>query len=144
MPFLKEINLLPNKKIYFASDFHLGAPNHEKSLVREKKICQWLDEIKHDAQVVFLVGDLFDFWFEHRQTVPKGYVRFFGKLAELVDSGIELVVFTGNHDMWMKDYFMQNFGAPTYRKSQEYLINGKRFLIGHGDGLGPGDYAYKI
>jgi UDP-2,3-diacylglucosamine hydrolase len=140
---LKEINLLPNKKIYFASDFHLGAPDHEKSLVREKKICRWLDQIKHDAQVVFLVGDLFDFWFEYRRSVPKGYVRFFGKLAELTDTGIELVVFTGNHDMWMRDYFQQNFNAPTFRESQEYNINGKRFLVGHGDGLGPGDYAYK-
>jgi len=141
---LKEIIIRSNKKIYFASDFHLGAPNYEKSLVREKIICQWMDQIKHDAQVVFLVGDLFDFWFEHRRTVPKGYVRFFGKLAELTDAGIELVVFTGNHDMWMKDYFMQNFNAPTYREAQEYSINGKRFLIGHGDGLGPGDYAYKF
>lgn len=141
---MKEIILRPSKKIYFASDFHLGAPNYEKSLVREKIICQWLDQIKLDAQVVFLVGDLFDFWFEHRRSVPKGYVRFFGKLAELTDAGIELVVFTGNHDMWMKDYFKQNFNAPTYRASQEYSINGKCFLIGHGDGLGPGDYVYKV
>lgn len=141
---MKEINLLPNKKIYFASDFHLGAPNYEKSLGRERTICSWLDQIKSDAQVIFLVGDLFDFWFEHRRSIPKGYVRFFGKLAELTDLGIELVVFTGNHDMWMKDYFKLLFNTPTFRESQEYIINGKRFLIGHGDGLGPGDYGYKF
>ncbi len=141
---MREINLLPGKKIYFASDFHLGAPTHEKSLAREKVIIKWLDSIKSDAQIIFLVGDLFDFWFEHRQTVPKGYIRFFGKLAELVDSGIELVVFTGNHDMWMRDYFEKELNTITFRNSQEYLINRKRLLVGHGDGLGPGDYGYKF
>ena len=140
---MEEIKLEANKKIYFASDFHLGAPDFEKSLEREKRICSWLDKIKADAQLVFLVGDLFDFWFEHKKTVPKGYVRFFGKLAELSDSGIKLVIFTGNHDMWMKDYFKEQFNAPTYRNPKEYLINGKAFYVGHGDGLGPGDYAYK-
>ena len=93
------------KKIYFASDFHLGAPDHEKSLVRERKIVTWLEGIRHDAEIIFLVGDLFDFWFEYRSVVPKGFVRFFGKLAELSDSGIEIIVFLGNRDMWMTDYF---------------------------------------
>jgi UDP-2,3-diacylglucosamine hydrolase len=141
---LEEIVLHSNKKIYFASDFHLGAPNPQKSLVREKIICQWLDEIKTDAQVIFLVGDLFDFWFEHKKVMPKGYSRFFGKLAELSDMGIKLIVFQGNHDMWMKDYLAKEFNAEIYREPKEYLISGKRMYIGHGDGLGPGDYNYKF
>jgi UDP-2,3-diacylglucosamine hydrolase len=141
---LEEIILQSNKKIYFASDFHLGAPDPKKSLVREKIICKWLDEIKADAQVIFLVGDLFDFWFEHKKVMPKGYSRFFGKLAELSDSGIRLVIFQGNHDMWMRDYFIHEFGAEIHRKPQEYLISGKRLYVGHGDGLGPGDHTYKL
>lgn len=141
---LEEIKLSENKKIYFASDFHLGAPNAKKSLVREKLICRWLDEIKTDAQVVFLVGDLFDFWFEHDRVLPKGYSRFFGKLAELSDAGIRIIIFEGNHDMWMQDYFKTEFGAEIYRLPQEYLISGKKFFVGHGDGLGPGDNTYKL
>lgn len=141
---MEEIILQNNKKIYFASDFHLGAPNPEKSRERERIICKWLDEIKADAQVVFLVGDLFDFWFEHKRVMPKGYSRFFGKLAELSDAGIRLIIFQGNHDMWMRDYFKLEFGAEVYREPQEYLISGKRFYVAHGDGLGPGDRMYKF
>lgn len=142
--YLETIQLAPGKKVYFASDFHLGAPDHRKSLIREKKVCRWLDSIKHDAQMVFLCGDLFDFWFEYRQTVPKGYVRMLGKIAELSDSGIEIIIFSGNHDMWMYDYFTTELGAKVYREPQQYLINGKKLMVGHGDGLGPGDYAYKF
>lgn len=141
---LKEINLIPGKKIYFASDFHLGAPDYSQSLVREKRICQWLETIKIDAQVLFLVGDMFDFWFEYRNVVPKGHIRFLGKLAELADLGVQIEVFSGNHDMWMRDYFNREFRCEVSRNSIEYLINQKRFLIGHGDGLGPGDTAYKF
>lgn len=141
---MEVIDLLPDKKIYFASDFHLGAPDSEKSRQREKMICRWLDEIRADAQVVFLVGDLFDFWFEFKRVIPKGYSRLFGKLAELTDAGIRLVIFQGNHDMWMRDYFTQEFGAEVYREPREYLIAGKRLLVGHGDGLGPGDRIYKF
>lgn len=141
---LEQIWLEPNKKIYFASDFHLGAPNHAKSLERERKICSWLDSIKTDAQMVFLVGDLFDFWFEYKHAVPKGYIRFLGKLAELSDMGIKLVIFTGNHDMWQRDYFEKELKAVINREPKTYLINDRKFLIGHGDGLGPGDYGYKI
>ncbi len=131
------------KKIYFLSDFHLGAPNAAASLEREKRICRFLDSIKQDASRVFIVGDLFDFWFEYRQVVPKGYVRILGKLAELTDSGISVHFFVGNHDMWMTNYFQQELNIPVYFEPKEFEFNGKKFLVGHGDGLGPGDKGYK-
>lgn len=131
------------KKIYFSSDNHLGAPTSEESLPREKKFVMWLDEIKHDAAAVFLLGDLFDFWFEYKQVVPKGFVRVLGKLAELSDSGIPIFFFVGNHDLWMNGYFEKELNIPVYHKPQEFTISGKRFLIGHGDGLGPNDKGYK-
>ena len=132
------------KKIYFASDFHLGVPNYESSRKREKILVDWLDSIKADAQEVYLVGDLFDFWFEYKFTVPKGYVRFLGKIAELTDSGIPVHFFTGNHDMWMFDYLPQEIGVEIHRDNITRDFNGKRFYIGHGDGLGPGDRKYKF
>jgi UDP-2,3-diacylglucosamine hydrolase len=132
------------KKIYFASDFHLGAPDHERSLVRERKIVAWLESIRHDAEIIFLVGDLFDFWFEYRRVVPKGFVRFFGKLAELSDAGIEIVVFLGNRDMWMTNYFEKELNIQTIRRPKTYIFNDKKFYIGHGDGLGADDFGYKI
>lgn len=138
------IDIKDGKKVYFASDFHLGAPDPEKSLKRERKIISWLDSIEDEADTIFLCGDLFDFWFEYKRVVPKGFVRFFGKLASLTDKGIRIIVFSGNHDMWMRDYFSAEIGAEVYRKPKQFLINGKKFLIGHGDGLGPGDYAYKF
>lgn len=131
------------KKIYFLSDFHLGAPDAASSLIREKRVCRFLDSIKKDAAQVFIVGDLFDFWFEYRQVVPKGYVRILGKLAELTDSGIPVHFFVGNHDMWMKNYFQQELNIPVYFEPKEFVFNHKKFLIGHGDGLGPGDHGYK-
>ena len=127
-----------NKKIFFISDFHLGAPNYVASLEREKIIVQFLEEIKNDAAELFIVGDMFDFWYEYRQVVPKGYVRLLGKLAELSDAGIPMHFFVGNHDMWMKDYFIKELNIPVYYKAKEFERNGKKFLIGHGDGLGPG------
>ena len=133
----------PDKKIYFLSDFHLGAPDHESSLVREKILVQFLDEIKKNAAEIFLVGDMFDFWYEYRKVIPKGYVRLLGKLAELTDAGIPVHFFVGNHDMWMKDYFLHELNIPIYFKPIEFERNGKKFLIGHGDGLGPGDHGYK-
>jgi UDP-2,3-diacylglucosamine hydrolase len=138
------MQLTPPKKIYFLSDFHLGAPNNELSLLREKKIVQFLDEIKNNAAVIFLVGDLFDFWYEYRKVVPKGYVRLLGKLAELTDAGIPVHVFVGNHDMWMKGYFQEELNIPVYFEPKEFTFNNKKFLIGHGDGLGPGDEGYKM
>ncbi|MCL7752405.1 UDP-2,3-diacylglucosamine diphosphatase [Polaribacter sp. Z022] len=132
-----------NKKIYFASDQHLGAPTPEASFPREKKFVAWLDHIKKDAEAIFLLGDLFDFWFEYKTVVPKGFVRVLGKLAEIKDSGIPIYFFIGNHDLWMNDYFEKELNIPVYHKPQEFLINNKKFLIGHGDGLGPGDHGYK-
>lgn len=134
----------PGKKIYFLSDFHLGAPNYEASLVREKKIVAFLDSIKHGAQEIFIVGDMFDFWYEYRQVVPKGYVRLLGKLAELTDSGIAIHFFLGNHDMWMSGYFEQELNIPVYDAPRIFERNGKSFYIAHGDGLGPGDHGYKF
>lgn len=134
----------PGKKVYFLSDFHLGAPNAEKSLIREKRVVAFLDEIKKDAAVIFIVGDIFDFWYEYRKVVPKGYVRLLGRLAELTDSGIPIHFFAGNHDMWMTDYFQKELNIPVYFEPKEFEFNNKKFLIGHGDGLGPGDHGYKM
>lgn len=130
--------------IYFASDFHLGAPNDEESLKREKRIVNWLDEIKIDAKEIYLVGDIFDFWFEYKHAIPKGFVRLQGKIAELTDSGIPVYAFTGNHDMWMFDYLPKELGIKLLKGNIIRTYNGKRFFIGHGDGLGPGDYGYKF
>lgn len=131
------------KKIYFASDFHFGVPNHASSLVREKKVVAWLDSIKHDAFTIFLLGDLFDFWFEYKKVIPKGFTRFMGKLAELQDSGIDIQIFVGNHDIWMFDYLPQELGVKIQREPSVLSIGKEKLLIGHGDGLGPGDPTYK-
>lgn len=131
-------------KIYFASDFHLGVPTKEKSREREKQLVDWLDRIAADAEEIFLVGDLFDFWYEYRTVVPKGFVRFQAKLAELCDRGIPVHVFTGNHDMWMFNYFEEELGVKMHREPITREWNGKKFFIGHGDGLGPGDHGYKL
>lgn len=131
-------------KIYFASDFHLGAPDYESSLIREKRIVRWLDEIRKDATEIFLVGDVFDFWFEYKRAIPKGFVRLQGKIAEITDSGIPVHVFTGNHDMWIFDYLPKELGVRLYRAPIIREWNGKKFYIGHGDGLGPGDKGYKF
>ncbi|MBX2942136.1 MAG: UDP-2,3-diacylglucosamine diphosphatase [Cyclobacteriaceae bacterium] len=141
----KEVIQLPsNKKIYFASDFHLGVPNHTASLAREKIIIKWLDQIKKDAHSIYLLGDIFDFWFEYKHAIPKGFIRLQGKLAELRDAGMPIYFFTGNHDMWMFDYFPNELGIPIYRQPIVLEIGNQKLLIGHGDGLGPGDTSYKI
>lgn len=132
------------KKIYFLSDFHLGVPDAKASRIRELRIVQWLDSVKKDAAEIYLLGDVFDFWFEYRHAVPKGFIRLQGKLAELSDSGIKLHYFTGNHDMWVFDYLPSEIGMELYRKPIVREIDGKKFFIGHGDGLGPGDYKYKF
>jgi len=131
------------KKIYFASDNHLGAPTKEASFPREKKFVAWLDEVKHDAAAIFLLGDLFDFWFEYQTVVPRGFTRTLGKLAEISDSGIPIHYFVGNHDLWMNGYFEEELNIPVYHKPEEFTFNNKTFFIGHGDGLGPGDKGYK-
>ena len=131
------------KHIYFASDLHLGTPNYEESLSREKEFVLWLSSIQADCKSLFLVGDIFDFWFDYKTAIPKGYVRVLGKLAELADQGVEIHFFAGNHDFWTRDYFQKELSIPVFHKPQEFDINGKLFLIGHGDGLGPGDHGYK-
>lgn len=138
-----KIDLQPGKKIYFASDQHFGAPDAKASKFREEKFIRWLDQIKDDAQVLFLMGDLFDFWHEWNHVIPKGYVRVLGKLAELKDAGIELFMFVGNHDLWMKTYFEDEIGCKVFFEKQYFEINGRKFLLAHGDGLGPGDKGYK-
>lgn len=135
---------MSSKKIFFASDFHLGAPNEEKSAEREKRIVRWLDSIKDEASEIYLLGDVFDFWFEYKRAIPKGFVRLQGKLAELSDSGIKIHWFIGNHDMWIFDYIPKELGVELHRKEITREYNGKKFMIGHGDGLGPGDRGYKF
>ena len=137
------IHIAEGKKIYFASDNHLGAPTSDASKPREKKFVAWLDEIKHDAAAIFLIGDLFDFWFEYKTVVPKGFTRTLGKLAEISDSGIPIHYFVGNHDLWMNGYFEEELGIPVYHKPKEFTFNNTSLFIGHGDGLGPKDKGYK-
>ncbi len=137
------MNIPQGKKIYFASDNHLGAPTDEASRPREKKFVAWLDVVKQDAAAIFLLGDLFDFWFEYKTVVPKGFTRTLGKLAEITDSGIPVYFFVGNHDLWMNGYFENELNIPVYHKPKEFTFNNKTFFIGHGDGLGPGDKGYK-
>jgi UDP-2,3-diacylglucosamine hydrolase len=132
------------KKIFFLSDFHLGAPDQASSLIRERKIVGFLESIRSEAAEIFIVGDMFDFWYEYRTVVPKGYTRLLGKLAELTDQGIPIHFFVGNHDMWMSGYFETELGIPVYHEPREFERNGKKLLIGHGDGLGPGDHGYKF
>lgn len=132
------------KKIYFASDFHLGAPNASKSFERELKICAWLDSIESECEHLFLMGDVFDFWFEYKHVVPKGYIRLLGRLAKFIDNGIPVTLFTGNHDMWAFDYLEKEIGIKIYRAPIDIVLKSKKFHLGHGDGLGPGDFKYKI
>jgi UDP-2,3-diacylglucosamine hydrolase len=141
---LEKQSSLNGKKIFFASDFHLGVPNPKESLDREKKIIQWLDTIKNEAHTIYLLGDIFDFWFEYKHTIPKGFIRLQGKLAELRDAGISIIFFTGNHDMWMFDYFPTELNIPVYKDPQLLEVGNHKLFIGHGDGLGPGDATYKI
>jgi UDP-2,3-diacylglucosamine hydrolase len=140
----KQVASLDNKKIYFASDFHLGVPDHDRSLIREKRIVAWLETIRHDAHSIYLLGDIFDFWFEYKYTIPKGYIRLLGKIAQIRDTGIPVVFFTGNHDLWMFDYFPKELGIPVYNDPQLLVVGSQKLLIGHGDGLGPGDATYKL
>lgn len=132
------------RKIYFASDLHLGVPDYESSLVREKKFVLWLDTVKEDAEEIHLVGDVFDFWFEYKRVVPRGFVRLLGKIAELSDSGIKIFWYLGNHDMWIFDYIPKELGVTMLDGEVSREFNGKRFHIAHGDGLGPGDNGYKF
>src|SRR5215204_2450511 len=138
------MQITPEKKVFFLSDFHLGIPDHKTSLDRERRIINFLNSIQNQAAAIFIVGDMFDFWYEYRQVVPKGYVRLLGKLGEFTDAGIEIHFFVGNHDMWMTDYFQKELNIPVYFEAKEFEFNNKKFFIGHGDGLGPGDHGYKM
>ncbi len=132
------------KKYYFLSDFHLGAPDANRSLEREKKIVDFLEGIQSDVAELFILGDVFDFWFEYKNAVPRGHVRLLGQLAKMSDAGIPIHWFTGNHDMWIFDYIPNELGVKLHRGPVERELLGKHFLIGHGDGLGPGDHGYKL
>jgi UDP-2,3-diacylglucosamine hydrolase len=131
-------------KYYFISDVHLGLYPLENSREREKKLNRWLDTIKDDAAELYLVGDIFDFWHEHKHVVPKGFVRFLGRLAELTDLGVKVYFFSGNHDIWAYGYFEDELNIPIIHHPIEREIGGKKFFIGHGDGVGPGDTGYKL
>jgi UDP-2,3-diacylglucosamine hydrolase len=144
------LTLQPGKKLYFASDFHLAAHHGERGREREQAVLRWLEYASTDAQAIFLLGDLFDFWFEYRKVVPKGFVRFLGKLAALREAGIECYVFSGNHDLWLDTYFPQELDIPIFQQPTRLEVRTDApthpvvsFLIGHGDGLGPGDWAYR-
>lgn len=132
------------KNIYFASDFHLGVPTPKKSLERERAVVAWLEHIAPTAQEIFLVGDVFDFWFEYSTVVPRGYSRLFGCLVKLTDAGIPIHFFTGNHDMWTFGYLQTELGLQVHYQPITIQRFGKTLTIGHGDGLGPGDYGYKF
>ena len=132
------------KSVFFASDFHLGTPTKEKSFERETLILEWLDQIRLQASHIYLVGDLFDFWHDYKHVVPKGFIRFQAKIRELVDSGIEIHFFTGNHDLWMFGYFEDELGVVLHREPIQVTHQDKKLYVGHGDGLGPGDRGYKF
>lgn len=132
------------RKIYFASDFHLGIPDHDSSLEREKKLVAWLEQVRKDAAEIFLMGDLFDFWFEYKTAIPRGYARLLGKLAEITDEGITVHLFRGNHDMWAFGYLSNELNIKIHRDPEFREFNGKKFYLAHGDGLGPGDHGYKF
>lgn len=140
---MEQISVGKGKKVYFASDNHLGAPDRLESLTREKIFVLWLNTIQKDAAALFLLGDLFDFWFEYKTVVPRGFTRTLGKLAEIADSGIPVYYFVGNHDLWMDGYFEEELNIPVFHSPKEFRINSKNFYIGHGDGLGPGDKGFK-
>jgi len=135
---------MSKKYTYFASDFHLGAPNEFESLKREKEIVAWLNHIESTAECIYLVGDIFDFWFEYKHAIPKGFSRLQGKIAALSDSGISIHFFYGNHDMWMFDYFKKELGVEIHSDDVQIIIGTKKVYIAHGDGLGKGDNGYKI
>jgi len=129
--------------VYFASDQHFGAPDNSSSRDRELRFVEWLEELEGKTDVLFLLGDLFDFWYEYKEVVPKGFTRVLGTLARLRDKGMTIYFFVGNHDLWMGDYFEKELQIAVFHEPQLFEIQGKRCFIGHGDGLGPGDKGYK-
>lgn len=136
------VTLPAGKKAYFLSDAHLGASVLKNNQEREKRLVEWLDNIRPDCAVLFLLGDIFDFWFEYKRAVPKGSVRFLGKICEFTDAGIPVHFFTGNHDIWAFDYLSQECGVILHTRNEWFTINGQQFFIGHGDALNPQDKGY--
>ncbi|WP_238480284.1 UDP-2,3-diacylglucosamine diphosphatase [Mangrovibacterium lignilyticum] len=130
------------RKIYFISDLHLGAPALNNNAERERLFVKWLDEIKQDAAMLFLMGDIFDYWFEYKHVVPRGFTRALGKIAEIADSGIPVHFFTGNHDIWVFDYLPNELGIQVHYEEMRITLGNKRFFLAHGDGLDPFDTGY--
>lgn len=143
-PLHVHLQISPQQKVYFASDFHLGLPTRLAPIERERIVVEWLETIEKDASAVFFVGDIFDFWYEWKYAVPKGYIRFLGQLARMVDKGIQLHFFTGNHDIWLYGYLQQELKAQIYRQPISLQINNTLLYVAHGDGLGPKDYGFKF
>lgn len=138
------LSIPKHKKVFFASDFHLGALSTSESISRERIIVQWLKSIREETGALFLVGDLFDFWFEYKKVVPKGFSRLLAEISRFVDDGILVYVFTGNHDIWMFDYLQEEVGVKVLTQPHLFEINGTKYFVGHGDGLGPGDHKFKF
>jgi UDP-2,3-diacylglucosamine hydrolase len=131
-------------KIFFASDFHLGLPTGSAPLEREKKVVSWLNSIAPEAKEIYLLGDIFDFWWEYKKVVPRGFTRFLGTISEITDSGIPVHFFTGNHDMWVGDYLSEECGMIIHKQPFTAVFNGKKFHLAHGEGLGTNSTGYKI
>lgn len=132
------------KNIYFLSDAHLGSLAIEHRRMQERRLVRFLDDIKEKASAIYLLGDMFDFWYEYKYVVPRGYTRFLGKLSELTDMGVEVHYFTGNHDIWAYDYLAKECGVTLHTKPLTTEIYDKVFFIAHGDGLGDGDKKFKL
>lgn len=133
-----------NKKVYFASDAHLGSKMHADSVETERKLCRWLDFARQDAQTIYLLGDIFDFWFEYKTVVPRGFTRLLGKLSEITDSGVKVHFFIGNHDIWLTDYLQNECGLIIHREPFVTEISGKKFFIAHGDGLADKSVSFRL
>jgi UDP-2,3-diacylglucosamine hydrolase len=136
--------LTDTKKIYFASDFHLGLPAGSPPVEREKRVVKWLNSVTHDAKEIYLLGDIFDFWWEYKLVVPRGFTRFLGTVAGITDSGIPVHFFTGNHDMWVGDYLSDECGMTIHNGPFTTMIDGKKFHLAHGEGLGTKSRGYKV
>jgi UDP-2,3-diacylglucosamine hydrolase len=131
-------------KIYFASDFHLGLQAGSPPVEREKRVVEWLKSVAKDATEIYLLGDIFDFWWEYRLVVPRGFTRFLGTVASITDSGIQVHFFTGNHDMWIGNYLSTECGIIVHKSPVTVIFNGSKFHLAHGEGLGTRDTGYKI
>lgn len=132
------------KKVYFLSDAHLGSRGIPHGRTQERRLVNFLDSIKDKASAIYLLGDMFDFWYEFKTVVPKGYTRFLGKISELTDAGVEVHFFIGNHDIWCSDYFEKECGMILHRQPLTCEIFGKVFFMAHGDGLGDSDRKFKF